>query len=115
MRREEDRVTLPAVILAVDPGHAGERHEARVCALLWSGDADPRLLASENFRSIQDFKAWLIRQRMQWLDAPITVQWSERLIGSPSLVTAITEVLLDQRPPDSTSPPAAPSVVRRPL
>ena len=103
------------MILAVDPGHAGERHEARVCALLWSGDADPRLLASENFRSIQEFKAWLIRQRMQWLDAPINVQWSERLVGNPSLVAAITDVLLDQRPPEAGATSPDPSVVRRPL
>ena len=86
-----------------------------MCALLWSGDADPRLLASENFRSIPEFKSWLVRQRMQWLDAPISVQWSERLIACPSLVTAITEVLLDQRPPDSMAPSADPSTVRRPL
>ena len=103
------------MILAVDPGHAGERHEARVCALLWSGDADPRLLASENFRSVQEFKAWLIRQRTHWLDAPINVQWSEPLVGNPSLVAAITEVLLDQRPPDAGTHVGGSSVVRRPL
>jgi hypothetical protein len=102
------------VILAVDPGHAGARHEARICALLWSGDADPLLLASEHFRAVPEFKAWLIAQRARWLGTPITVQWSGPLIENAALVAAISEVLVGQTPPATTGElPPDPSALRR--
>jgi hypothetical protein len=84
------------VILTVDPGQAGERHEARICALLWSSDADPRLLAAEHFRSVHEFKAWLIRQRGQWLGADIIVRWTPALAASIPLASVITEVLFGE-------------------
>jgi hypothetical protein len=52
---------------------------------------------------------------MHWLDAPIKVQWSQRLVGNPPLVAAITEVLLDQRPPEGPLPSSDAAVTRRPL
>ncbi|HVR72293.1 MAG TPA: hypothetical protein VMT87_15735 [Vicinamibacteria bacterium] len=101
------------MILAVDPGHAGERHEARICALLWSGDAEPRLLASENCRGVHEFKVWLVRERARWLGGVITVQWSARLVANTPLVAAILEVLIDQRPPEPDEPSAETPVLRR--
>jgi hypothetical protein len=87
------------VILAVDPGQAGERHESRICAMLWSDDDDPRLLVSENFRGVQDFKTWLTQQRARWLNLAITVRWTPHLVAHKPLVEAITNVLVGQSPP----------------
>jgi hypothetical protein len=89
------------VILAVDPGQAGERHEPRICAMLWSGDEDTRLLVSESFRGIQEFKAWLVMQRARWLGLAIQVHWTPNLIASKPLVEAITGVLVGESPPSA--------------
>jgi hypothetical protein len=80
--------------------------------MLWSGDADPRLVASENFRGVQEFKAWLVDQAGRWFGLPITVQWTARLIDHKPLVDAITAVLVGQSPPAADTLPAQPWVPR---
>jgi hypothetical protein len=87
------------VILAVDPGGAGERHEPRISAMLWSGHTDPRLIASDTFRTAEQFRLWLVAQRDTWLAAPITVHWTPRLVANKDLVAAIAAVLVGQEPP----------------
>lgn len=94
------------MILTVDPGTAGERHEPRISALLWSNDADPRLLAAEHFRSVHEFKAWLIGQRALWLGADFAVRWTPALAANEPLSAIIAEVLLGQAPKGSDALPA---------
>lgn len=94
------------MILTVDPGTAGERHEPRICALLWSSDADPRLLAAEHFRSIHEFKAWLIGQRALWLGADLAVRWTPALVANAPLAAVIADVLVGQAASSSDELPA---------
>ena len=93
-------------MLSVDPGIGGERHEPRICALLWSSDkADPRLLATEQFRSVGEFRAWLVILRARWLGSDIGVQWTPRLLANAALTSAVVEVLIAQRPPEVDGAP----------
>ena len=90
--------------LAVDPGEAGVRHEPRIAAMLWSGHDDPLLLGSDTFRTVADFKLWLLGQRAKWLGAPIAVIWTPRLVAHKPLVDAIASVLVGQVPPAANAP-----------
>jgi hypothetical protein len=105
--------TLLPVILAVDPGGPGERHEPRISAMLWSGHTDPRLISSDTFRTVEQFRQWLVVQRDAWLGAPIAVQWTPRLAANKDLVTAITAVLVGQAPPPDAGPPGADAPAHR--
>jgi len=101
------------VILAVDPGGPGERHEPRISAMLWSGHTDPRLISSDTFRTVEQFRQWLVVQRDAWLGAPIAVQWTPRLVANKELVAAITAVLVGEAPPADAPAANAGTHVRR--
>lgn len=81
--------------------------------MLWSGHTDPRLIASDTFRTAEHFKQWLVVQRDAWLGAPITVQWTARLVANKDLVAAITDVLVAEAPPLDTPPSGADADARR--
>jgi hypothetical protein len=86
------------VILTVDPGTAGERHEARISALLWSGDADPRLLAAEHFRSVQQFKAWLLPSTLNGSEQSSTSNGHRACLLASRLSKRLRPSCCSQRP-----------------
>jgi hypothetical protein len=79
--------------LIVDPSASGELPRKTTTVMLWSADADPRLLDAQVFTSAADLRAWLKAAAARYGAANIRIRWTRRLLANDTICKLVAACL----------------------
>ena len=89
----EKEVRQP-VVLTIERGPVGAPDEGRVYVMVWSAEADPELLLSEQFRSEGQLREWLRDIARKWT---LGVRWTAELEADLALRKVVADTVGDTR------------------
>ena len=78
------------VVLTIERGPVGASDEGRVYVMVWSAEADPQLLVSEQFRSEAQLRQWLQAIGGKWV---LGIRWTAELEADAALRRVIADAV----------------------